>query len=370
MQITVGVLLGLLLGCLGTGLVVFLARRFRPDSAPTDAIAAELRNLAEEQRRASDESLTRLFDANRDLLNQERLRAGSELDGKKGLIDQQLVSMTAELDKVGEIVKALEADRRNAFGQLTNELQRQHEGLTTLSEHTQQLREALSSSRVRGQWGERMAEDVLRLSGLIEGVNYRKQVTLTGAGRPDYTFLLPNGLVMHMDVKFPLDNYIRFLEATNEMQGKQYRDQFLRDVRDRVKELRTRGYLDGVDETVDCLLLFIPNEQVYAFVQEHDRAVLDDALARQDRDLFTDDAVRGARRRAPGGRQLPPRAGVERDPRSVGRLFAAVGEVRHSARGGATPLRAGQQGLFGADDDEAPCAATPARQDRGPAYDA
>src|SRR5438105_3924424 len=99
-----------------------------------------------------------------------------------------------------------------------------------------------------------------------------------GAGRPDYTFLLPNGLVMHMDVKFPLDNYVRYLEAGNDIERAQRRDQFLRDVRDRVKELTTRGYLDARDETVDCLLLFIPNEQVYAFVQEHDHEILDDAL--------------------------------------------------------------------------------------------
>ena len=31
-------------------------------------------------------------------------------------------------------------------------------------------------------------------------------------------------------------------------------------------------------ETVDCLLMFIPNEQVYGFVQENDRSILDDAL--------------------------------------------------------------------------------------------
>src|SRR3989442_690290 len=81
------------------------------------------------------------------------------------------------------------------------------------AEPTRKLREALSSSKARGQGGERMAEDVLRLAGLLEGVNYRKQTTIDGAGRPDYTFLLPNGRVMHMDVKFPLDNYVRHLEA-------------------------------------------------------------------------------------------------------------------------------------------------------------
>jgi DNA recombination protein RmuC len=259
------VVFGVCLGGLLAGAVVVLATRARgavevPQPPDTGAL------------------LSRLLDANRALMEQERLRSTAELDGKKGLIDQQLVSMTGELGKVSDLVRELEHDRHKAFGQLTNELQRQHAGLNALSEHTQQLREALANSRARGQWGERMAEDVLQLAGFLEGVNYRKQSTLAGAGRPDYTFLLPNGLVMHMDVKFPLDNYVRHLEADNDVERARYRDHFLRDVRDRVKELRTRGYLDAADETVDCLLLFIPNEQVYAFVQEHDRDAIDDAM--------------------------------------------------------------------------------------------
>jgi len=257
-----GIVFGLLGVLAGIGLTLGLSRR-RPPAAPQPE---------------PGELLAQLLDANRALLDQERGRAAAELDGKKALIDQQLASMTTELGKVDRLVRGLELDRRKAFGELSNELRRQHVGLTALTEHTQQLREALASSKVRGQWGERMAEDVLTLAGFLEGVNYRKQSTLASAGRPDYTFLLPNGLVMHMDVKFPLDNYVRHLEAAADADRERYKDQFLRDVRDRVKELTARGYLDARDETVDCLLLFIPNEQVYAFVQEHDRAVLDDAL--------------------------------------------------------------------------------------------
>ena len=52
-----------------------------------------------------------------------------------------------------------------------------------LTETTQSLREALSSTKARGQWGERMAEDVLRLAGFVEGVNYRKQHAIAG-GHP------------------------------------------------------------------------------------------------------------------------------------------------------------------------------------------
>jgi DNA recombination protein RmuC len=284
MILVVGIIVLCGLSCAIGGVVAALAiaRRPVPETAPAvdplAPLAEQVARLADEQRHAHDETLNRLLDTNRALLEQERVRAGSELDGKKSLIDQQLVTMTGELDKVSELVRTLDGGQRKAYGELSNELRRQHEGLTALSEHTQQLREALASSKVRGQWGERMAEDVLRLAGLLEGVNYRKQATLGNSGRPDYTFMMPNGRVMHMDVKFPLDNYVRHLEATNDVERKQFRDQFLRDVRDRVKELNQRGYLDATDETVDCLLMFIPNEQVYAFVHEHDRAILDDAM--------------------------------------------------------------------------------------------
>src|SRR5690349_6194374 len=130
-------------------------------------------------RHTGDDTLRRLLDANQALLANERQVTAAELDGKKSLIDQQLGAMTGELDKVGTLVRALEGDRRRAFGELANELRRQHEGLNTLTEHTAQLREALASQRVRGQWGERMAEDVLHLAGFLEGVNYEKQATLS-----------------------------------------------------------------------------------------------------------------------------------------------------------------------------------------------
>jgi DNA recombination protein RmuC len=267
----IAVVVGILTGCtLAGGAAVFVV------SAERARARLELANTPPPP--DANELISRLLEVSRAQFEQERLRSTAELDGKKGLIDQQLASMTGELGKVSDLVRELEHDRHHAFGELTNELRRQHEGLNALSEHTHQLREALASSRVRGQWGERMAEDVLQLAGFLEGVNYRKQSTLAGAGRPDYTFLLPNGLLMHMDVKFPLDNYVRHLEADNDVERSRYREQFLRDVRDRIKELTTRGYLDAADETVDCLLLFIPNEQVYAFVQEHDRAAIDDAM--------------------------------------------------------------------------------------------
>jgi DNA recombination protein RmuC len=148
---------------------------------------------------------------------------------------------------------------------------------TELAGTTQALRATLASPKARGQWGERMADDVLRTAGLLEGVNYRKQRAIAGGTIPDFTFLLPRDIELHMDVKFPVDNYVRHLEAASEAERDATRSAFLRDVRNRIKELASRGYADP-RTTPGFLLLFIPNESVYAFIQEHDGQLCDSAL--------------------------------------------------------------------------------------------
>jgi DNA recombination protein RmuC len=202
-----------------------------------------------------------------------------ELEGKKKLIDKSLDEMKSDLSKLQNLVTNLEKDREKKYGELSSQLKLTAEQTGRLQETTNQLHNALASSKARGQWGERMAEDVLTLAGFVEGINFRKQKALEKARtRPDYTFFLPQGLIVNMDVKFPLDNYMRYLDANNDMEKEKYKGQFLRDVRYRIKEVTTREYINPEENTVDYVIVFIPNEQVYAFINESDTSVLDDAL--------------------------------------------------------------------------------------------
>ena len=212
-------------------------------------------------------------------LESEREVSAKELDAKKGLIDQQLQRMTSELENVTKLMNELEKDRVEKFGELATQLKTASEQTAALTQTTSTLREALASTRARGQWGERMAEDVLRLAGFIEDVNYLKQKAIDEAGaRPDFTFLLPRNLRLNMDVKFPLDNYIKFLEAESQSEKAKFRNDFLRDVKARIKEVTTREYINPEQNTVDYVLLFIPNEQIYAFIHEQDSSILDDGI--------------------------------------------------------------------------------------------
>ena len=212
-------------------------------------------------------------------LSKQTQAGEKDLDGKKNLIDQTLAVMKEDLLKVRGLVTELEKDREKKFGQLSSQLESTATQTMKLQETTTQLQMALSNTKARGQWGERMAEDVLRLAGFIEGINYQKQKILETVGkRPDYTFLLPHDLKVNMDVKFPMDNYLRYIEAEVESERESYKNQFLKDVRNRVGEVLTRDYINPEENTVDYVLVFIPNEQIYAFMNENDRSLMDDAL--------------------------------------------------------------------------------------------
>ncbi|MHC4065252.1 MAG: DNA recombination protein RmuC [Planctomycetota bacterium] len=244
------------------------AQKIEDLQALVDQIKTAFGALSREALSANSEDFLRLAGTK---LGDQTKQGEAALEGKKKLIDKTVEQMTA---KLGELSK----DRRESQGKLADRLETTTQATTALQKTTAQLREALANPQRRGQWGERMAEDVLQLAGFIEGVNYQKQAATDAGSKPDFTFLLPQGRRVNMDVKFPLPNYLRYLDAADEATREQTKTLFLRDVRARIKEITTRDYIDPAEGTVDYVLVFIPNEQVYGFIHEHDPSLLDDAL--------------------------------------------------------------------------------------------
>jgi DNA recombination protein RmuC len=81
-----------------------------------------------------------------------------------------------------------------------------------------------------------------------------------------------------MDVKFPYEKYKAYLDAESDTERKQAQKLFLSSVKERIKEVTGRDYINPEENTVDYVLVFIPNERVYAFIQEADSSILDYAL--------------------------------------------------------------------------------------------
>jgi DNA recombination protein RmuC len=191
----------------------------------------------------------------------------TNLENKKKLIDQNLEEMSKKLASIEKESTKLNANLEDSKMETQN-----------LRDTTTKLREILSSSQKRGQWGERMVEDILNFIGLIEGVNYTKQVTVESGERPDFTFKLPKEKVINMDVKFPLSHYENYIETDDEFVMKNEKKEFLKSVRNHIKAISNRNYIDTSSGTLDYVLMFIPNESIYSFINQEDSSIIDYAL--------------------------------------------------------------------------------------------
>lgn len=231
-----------------------------------DQLKAEFGNLS---RAALDQNqkafLTLAEDKFKSLLNSSEV----QLEEKKKLIDLTLTDMKKNLEGLSR-----------STSELRGQMLESNKGIINLTDTTSKLRQILSSSKARGQWGERMVEDILNFIGLSEGINYKKQ-TQAGTDRPDFTFYLPSSKTINMDVKFPLVHYENYLSANNDADRERERKAFLGDVRKHVNDISKRTYIDPASGTLDYVLMFIPNESIYSFINQEDLELIDFSLSKK-----------------------------------------------------------------------------------------
>ena len=190
----------------------------------------------------------------------QKLRSSSneDLESKKTAIEKQLSQLNEELDKL-----------KTNTTELKTNLQLSKEQLTSLTDTTNQLNSVLSNNQQRGQWGERQAEDLLRHFDFQEGVNYNKQ-TSEGGDRPDFTFYLPKGKRLNMDVKFPIRAFQSYLGAESKTEQEALLKQFASDIKTHLKAIAKRKYINPADGTLDYCIMFISNEGIFQFVNQQE----------------------------------------------------------------------------------------------------
>ncbi|MFP4107236.1 MAG: DNA recombination protein RmuC [Phycisphaerae bacterium] len=234
---------------------------------------AQLRDVEQQMRETFAALSAEALDANAKRLSEQNTQL---LDGKKALIDQSVQAVNERLEQVRGYLQKVESERSRHFGQLSS-------SVSSLATTTGQLHRMLASTQRRGMWGERMAEDILRLAGLQEHVNYVKQdAEQADSGRPDFTFFLPNELRVNMDVKFPLERYKAYLECDGDAEKRRAElKNLVQAVRGHIRAVAGRGYIDTKGGTVPYVIVFIPAEPVYGLVLEAQPDLIDEALAQR-----------------------------------------------------------------------------------------
>lgn len=201
---------------------------------------------------------------------------GEQLGTRAEVIDTTLQNLA---NQMGQRLDALNTEL-NQLRQVNNtQYDNVGKAVEALARRTDNLNEILSNSQKRGQWGERIVEDMLRAAGFIENVNYSKQDTNVAGGRPDYKFMMPPNRVLFMDVKFPLDRYAAHFSAETDALRDQAKGEFVKAVKGHIDALAKRDYINNAkEEALDYVLMFLPNESISGFVHEADPKLIDYAL--------------------------------------------------------------------------------------------
>ena len=144
----------------------------------------------------------------------------------------------------------------------------------TLSKEAENLTNALKAPKIQGNWGELTLEEVLTSGGLMEGVNYDKQVYLnseSGKQYPDFIVHLPQDRHIIIDSKMSINSYVKWCNAATDEERKEYITQHVAAIRKHIDELSTKEYQKQLaKQNLEFVLMFIPIEYAYfAALQEN-----------------------------------------------------------------------------------------------------
>lgn len=239
-------------------------------------------------------------------LIEKELQHNQEIFGEKmNTFDEKLNSRFQPLDKhftnLNEKVGQLSEKSEKNQGVFNEKMESMTSRLKTSIDEQHRLNSILGNFSKRGNWGEKMAEDVLKSVGFILNINYFAQKEISNPNdpsrslKPDYTFPLPEEMELFMDVKFPFDNYQKALELENEVQQMEVRgvdnlsidekrneakraiSEFIKNVKTQISSLKAKGYVEA-ENSADQMLMFIPNESIFRFLVEKDPGIMDYGL--------------------------------------------------------------------------------------------
>lgn len=215
------------------------------------------------------------------ILQGEKEIIQTDLSNKQRSIEELVKTLQEDLKVRQHEIRALEQDRTKKFSELVTAIENQRKITEVLTEKTDDLSKVLSNNQSRGEWGERIIETILTSNGLVENIHFARQKPLKNntSLRPDISLLLPNDRVVAVDVKFPYAAIQKMAETDVKTEKATHLKQFSTDVK--LKVDKVAEYIDPSSGTLDYVILFVPNEAIFSFINQKFPGVVDYAIGKK-----------------------------------------------------------------------------------------
>lgn len=269
--------------------------------AAAEARAAEAERHLAQQKQLVEQADVRLRDSFRSLaaealarnnegfltlatqaLGAAKAESTQDLAARQAAIAAIVTPVRESLDKVDEKIAALERERGQAFGRLSEQVRALTSTQERLEAETSNLVRALRAPAVRGRWGEVQLKRVVELAGMLEHCDFGQQVTLVGEqgrSRPDLVVRMPGGRHVVVDAKVPLEAYLDATEAPNDDERRARLRVHAAQVRGHVLKLGSKSYWAELGGTPEFVVLFLPGESFYSAALEVQPGLIEEGVA-------------------------------------------------------------------------------------------
>ena len=215
----------------------------------------------------------------------KNLAAKALMQNSREIAEQNLRSLHSVLNPVKENLESFsravnqraERDAADRAG-LGEKIRQLIDLNSVVGRETRRLADALKgNSKMQGDWGEMILDNILDRCGFTKGRDYTVQETVAGADgrlRPDVIISYSEGRKIIIDSKVSIQAYLGMLDAESEERRRELGRAHVASVKKHIAELRDKSYQDYVGgDRVDFVLMFIPHEGAFLAAMN-----LDDSL--------------------------------------------------------------------------------------------
>lgn len=272
-------MIGLITILVGTTGVFYIPEKCHP-----------LKQRMEELRQAKDMLAAQFNDIGGKLLDEaqekflkradERFKESEANSGQK--LSALLQPVHQRLEKYEEAVSKVEAERREAYGNLQGLMESMRVSSEAVRTEAAKLGNSLRNApKARGRWGEQQLRNVLETCGLSEHADFQTEVsmdTADGRLRPDVIIRVPGGRNLVIDAKVSLNAYQDAFEANEEDARATALAAHAASMKAHVNALGQKSYQDQFDDAPDYVIMFVPGEHFLAAALEQDQQLWDFAF--------------------------------------------------------------------------------------------
>ena len=258
---------------------IFIKRKSGKDILADDSLEDKISRISSQALRNNTDQFLSLA---KEVLGSQKNEIKIDLEGKKSAINELISEIRRDIRKNEERLARSDEERISSFSSLKKELENYKEVTGDLKVSADRLKNLLSNNQMRGAFGEQIAENLMRMAGLVIGQDYLKnEKQQTENTRPDFTILLPDNTKINIDVKFPYASLVKSIESEDATEKKKHFLSFKQDVKNKIKQVSTREYINPAEKTVDFVILFIPNEMIFSYIYDQMNEVWEEGMRKK-----------------------------------------------------------------------------------------